>query len=90
MYAVNAHDLLKFTNNPVHPVSMLLVPMLTQTVINCEPDQFDGEAVLVSKRAVERWDAIVYLIRKGSGCYPGIHRSHLRIYRKMGNYWKLM
>lgn len=88
MYAVNVSDLLKFKDNPVHPVNMLLVPMLTDTTVNCEPGQSDGDAVLVSNHATEYWDALVHLIRKGSGRYRGILRNHLRIYRKNGSGWK--
>ncbi len=88
MYAVNANDLRKFKNDPVHPVNMLLIPMLTDTTVTCEPGQKDGDALLVSETAGEQWPALLHVIRKGSGRYRGILKSHLRIYRKNGGNWE--
>ena len=88
MYAVNANDLRKFKDNPVHPVNMLLVPMLSNMTVNCEPEENDGDAVLVSYQAFEWWDALFHVIRKGSGRYHGVCKNHLRIYRKAGKRWK--
>ena len=90
MYAVNAGDLLKFKGDPIHPVNMLLVPMLTDTTVICEPGQNDGQALLVSETAGEQWHALLHVIRKGSGRYRGILKSHLRIYRKNGGTWERM
>jgi hypothetical protein len=88
MFAVNAGDLHQFRNNPVHPVNMLLVPLLTDTVVQCESEPGDGDALLVSSQAAESWNALVHVIRKGSGRYRGILRHQLRIYRKYGSAWK--
>jgi hypothetical protein len=88
MYAVNINDLTKFKNDPVHPVNMLLVPLLTDTIVNCEPGQIDGDAVLVSDAFREHWQALIHVIRKGSGCYRGIRKDYLRIYRKRRNGWE--
>lgn len=88
MYAVNSNDLQKFEDDPVHPVNMLLVPMLTDTTVNCEPGQIDGNAVLVSDAARRHWYALVRVIRQGSGSYPGISKDYLRIYRKRRNGWE--
>ena len=88
MYAVNASDLRKFKDNLVHPVNMLLVPMLTDRTVNCEPGENDGGAVLVSHQAADRWDALFYVIRKGSGRYRGVRSDTLRIYRKTEKGWK--
>jgi hypothetical protein len=88
MYAVNASDLRKFKDNPVHPVNMLLVPMLTEETVNCEPGENDGSAVLVSYQVAERWDALFYVIRRGSGRYKGVRSDYLRMYRKTGKGWK--
>lgn len=88
MYAVNANDLRKFKNDPVHPVNMLLIPMLTDKTVACEPGRKDGDALLVSETAGERWSALLHVIRKGSGRYRGILKSHLRVYRKNGGSWE--
>jgi hypothetical protein len=88
MYAVNINDLTKFKDDPVHPVNMLLVPLLTDTIVNCEPGQIDGNAVLASDAFKENWRALIHVIRKGSGCYRGVRRHYLRIYRKRGNGWE--
>ena len=88
MYAVNINDLGKFKNNCVHPVNMLLVPLLSQVVVNCEPGRGDGQAWVVSDGARSQWHTLMYLIRKGSGCYRGVSAYHLRIYCKSGDEWK--
>jgi len=88
MYAVNANDLQKFKNDPVHPVNMLLIPMLTDETVTCEPGGKDGDALLVSDTAGEQWPALLHVIRKGSGRYRGIQKSHLRVYRKKGGNWE--
>jgi hypothetical protein len=90
MYAVNASDLRKFKNDRVHPVNMLLIPMLTDKSVTCEPGQNDGDALLVSETAGEQWHALLHVIRKGSGRYRGIQKSHLRVYRKNGGNWERM
>jgi hypothetical protein len=90
VYAVNVSDLIKLKVNSLHPVNMLLIPMLTDTIINCEPGQADGNAVLVSDAANERWPVLVHVIRRGSGCYSGIRKRRLRIYCKKGNGWEQM
>ena len=88
MYAVNASDLKKFRDDPVHPVNMLLIPMLTNRSVTCEPGHDDGEALLVSETAAERWHALLHVIRKGSGRYRGILKGRLRVYRKSGGNWE--
>jgi hypothetical protein len=88
MYAVNANDLLKFKDDPVHPVNMMLVPMLTDTTVDCEPGGRNGYALLVSEEAGVQWPALVHVIRRGAGRYRGILKSHLRIYRKNGDTWE--
>ena len=88
MFAVNASDLYQFKNNPIHPVNMLLVPLLTDTVVQCESEPGNGDALLVSSQAIESWNALVHVIRKGSGRYRGILSHQLRIYRKYGSGWK--
>lgn len=88
MFAVNASDLHQFRNNPIHPVNMLLVPLLTDTVVQCESEPGDGDALLVSSRAAESWNSLLHVIRKGSGRYRGILSHQLRIYCKCGGAWK--
>jgi hypothetical protein len=90
VYAVNISDLLKLRIDALHPVSMVLVPLLTDKIINCEPELRNGHAVLVNEVADERWFVLVRIIRKGAGCYPGLGTRQLRLYRKNGGGWERM
>ena len=81
--AVNICDLTKYaTDNPLmSPVMLILKPVLTQDVVHCEGDRWDGDAFLVKEEIDdERWTAIKQILRDGIGRLSAIPKHELRIY----------
>jgi hypothetical protein len=90
VYAVNINDLLKLQVDSVHPVNMLLLPLLTDQIINCEPGYRNGYAMLATQSANDRWPILIQIIRRGSGRYLGISRQQLRIYCQTEKGWDVI
>ncbi len=80
-YAVNLGDLTTFTrpDDILNPYMMLLQPVLTREIVNCEREHFDGMAVLVDATE-ERFEAILKIIREGLGKIKAVPKHKLRIY----------
>lgn len=94
--AVNIADLTVWVQQEEkqgYSVPMLLLrPLLTDEVIHCEGERWDGDSLLVDTDvAPEQWNAVYALIREGAGRRKGIHKSLLRIYEaktKERKQWK--
>ena len=93
--AVNLCDLTKYTDDRAglfNPVMLLLRPILTQQVVECEGKHIDGAALVVQADIEdERWEAIKSILRDGIGRLKPIPKYALRIYetRKITNKtWK--
>ena len=61
-YAVNLGDLIIY-KDPMHPVRLLLGPVLTNERIEVAADKVDGVALLLDDSDPERLDAILRLLR---------------------------
>lgn len=88
--AVNLGDLTKYVDRGggLSPIMLLLRPLLTEQVVQCEGDRWDGGAVLVRADVKdEQWQAVKKVLRE----LKGIPKYALRMYEtgKVGNKtWK--
>ncbi len=79
-YAVNLCDLMAY-GGVLSPVLLILHPILTEEVRDCELHRIDGAALLVDPEVDEdRWSAIFEIFRKGAGRLEPIPKYKLRIY----------
>ncbi len=63
-------------------MQLLLKPILTKNVVNCEGKRFDGDSLLVDPDIEpKRWTAIYTIIREGCGNLEPIPKYKLRIYQ---------
>lgn len=95
-YAINIADLHEQVEREraggcFSPLALLLGPLLTGEVVECEPGRLDGAGLRVRRElAPERWAAALSIVRRGLGQRPGIPRHRLRIYRRAGRsgHWR--
>ena len=83
-YAVNIADLATYgIRGELHPVRLLLVPLLQRERVACEGKRWDGGSVLVRRDIKQaRWDAIMTILREGvpGGRFEPVPKFKLRIY----------
>lgn len=81
-YAVNIADLTHFAQKKtMHPVTLLLDPVLSHVVVHAEGRRLDGDAVILDCEP-ERAKAIISVIRMK------IPKHMLRIYTGAGQTWR--
>lgn len=80
--AVNIGDFIAFFG-PLHPVHILLRPLLTTEQVECEANKLAGIGVLVrADVSDEQWAAVMQILRQGLGQMRPIPKTILRIYEK--------
>ena len=79
VYAVNLGDLMSYREG-ITPVWLLLQPVLTDHIRQCEGNRrVDGTGALLDVDA-ERWAAIYQILRQGCGQIKPIPKYQLRLY----------
>lgn len=90
-WAINICDLGAYQSDHEYKIMVdyMLLPVLSDVIIDCEPGRIDGLAMAVKSHVGEsQMKAILDLVRNGLGKRKGVHKNLLRIYKTGKGGWK--